>query len=126
MACLTNQRINGFENLICMQKYFFGFQKGGDLYAFVYRYWIIWFSASRDWIKTFLKVILPSHHTHELRYTFITRAKEAGCNLELVMLWDGHKFDAHVKSSWLTGVTRPIQTSIISKRLKKLTTISDK
>ena len=57
------------------------------------------FSASRDWIKTFLKDILPSHHTHELRYTFITRAKEAGCNLELVMLWDGHKFDAHVKSS---------------------------
>lgn len=57
------------------------------------------FSASRDWVKTFLKDILPSHHTHELRYTFITRAKEAGCNLELVMLWDGHKFDAHVKSS---------------------------
>lgn len=57
------------------------------------------FSASHDWIKTFLKDVLPSHHTHELRYTFITRAKEAGCNLELVMLWDGHKFDAHVKSS---------------------------
>lgn len=57
------------------------------------------FKASRDWIKSFLKDILPSHHTHELRYTFITRAKEAGCNLELVMLWDGHKFDEHVKSS---------------------------
>lgn len=57
------------------------------------------FSASQDWIKTFLKNVLPDHHTHELRYTFITRAKEAGCNLELVMLWDGHKFDAHVKSS---------------------------
>lgn len=57
------------------------------------------FTASRDWIKTFLKDVLPSHHTHELRYTFITRAKEAGCNLELVMLWDGHKFDEHVKSS---------------------------
>jgi len=28
-----------------------------------------------------------------------TRAKEAGCNFELVMLWDGHKFDEHVKSS---------------------------
>ncbi len=57
------------------------------------------FKASRDWIKTFLKEVLPNHHTHELRYTFITRAKEAGCNLELVMLWDGHKFDEHVKSS---------------------------
>ena len=27
---------------------------------------------------------------------FITRAKECGCNLELVMLWDGHKFDKEV------------------------------
>lgn len=55
--------------------------------------------ASPDQIKTFLKGILSEHHTHELRYTFITRAKESGCNLELVMLWDGHKFDEHVKSS---------------------------
>lgn len=55
--------------------------------------------ASPDQIKIFLKSILSEHHTHELRYTFITRAKESGCNLEVVMLWDGHKFDEHVKSS---------------------------
>ena len=41
----------------------------------------------------------PNHHTHELRYNFITRAKEAGCNLEAVMLWAGHSFDKDVKSS---------------------------
>lgn len=56
-------------------------------------------TASPDQIKIFLKSILSNHHIHELRYTFITRAKESGCNLELVMLWDGHKFDAQVKSS---------------------------
>ena len=41
----------------------------------------------------------PNHHTHELRYNFITRAKEAVCNLEAVMLWAGHSFDKDVKSS---------------------------
>ena len=56
--------------------------------------------ACHGWIKDKLNEIFNNqHHPHELRYTFITRAKEAGCNLELVMLWDGHKFDEHVKSS---------------------------
>lgn len=50
-------------------------------------------------IRTFFKKVLPTHRVHDLRYTFITRAKECGCNLELVMLWDGHKFDKSVKSS---------------------------
>ncbi len=52
-----------------------------------------------DYINRSFQKIMPKRHTHELRYTFITRAKECGCNLELVMLWDGHKFDEHVKSS---------------------------
>lgn len=57
-------------------------------------------TACHGWIKDKLNEIFNNaHHPHELRYTFITRAKEADCNLELVMLWDGHKFDAHVKSS---------------------------
>lgn len=56
-------------------------------------------SASPDWIKDCLKNIFPNHHTHELRYTFITRCKECVQNLELVMLWSGHKFDKDVKTS---------------------------
>ncbi len=36
---------------------------------------------------------------HELRYSFITRAKECGCNPELVMKWVGHEFDSDVKTS---------------------------
>ena len=50
-------------------------------------------------IYTTFKRLLPNHHTHELRYNFITRAKEAGCNLEAVMLWAGHSFDRDVKTS---------------------------
>ena len=50
-------------------------------------------------IQSTFKRLLPSHHVHELRYTFITRAKEAGCNQEVVMLWAGHSFDKDVKTS---------------------------
>ena len=43
--------------------------------------------------------MFPEHHPHELRYAYITRAKESGCNLEAVMLWAGHSFDRDVKTS---------------------------
>lgn len=46
-----------------------------------------------------IKRVFPDRHIHELRYTFISRCKECGCNLELVMLWDGHEFDKDVKTS---------------------------
>ena len=50
-------------------------------------------------IQTTFKKLFPNHHIHELRYNFITRAKESGCNLEVVMIWAGHSFDKDVKSS---------------------------
>ena len=50
-------------------------------------------------IYTTFKRLFPHRHTHELRYNFITRAKESGCNIEAVMLWAGHSFDKDVKSS---------------------------
>lgn len=50
-------------------------------------------------INTMIKRMFPHHHTHKLRYTFITRCKECGINPELVMLWDGHSFDKDVKTS---------------------------
>lgn len=46
-----------------------------------------------------LKKVLPNHHTHELRYNFITRAKECGVAGEVVMLWDGHTYDRDVRTS---------------------------
>lgn len=56
-------------------------------------------SVNLSTIQTTFKRQFPEHHPHELRYTFITRAKEAGCNLEAVMLWAGHSFDRDVKTS---------------------------
>ena len=56
-------------------------------------------AASKECIRDTFKAIFPDRHPHELRYTFISRCKESGCNLELVMLWDGHQFDKDVASS---------------------------
>lgn len=50
-------------------------------------------------IDNTLKKLFSNHHTHELRYTFITRCKECGVNPEIVMLWDGHEEDKDVRSS---------------------------
>ena len=63
--------------------------------------------------------LLPNHHTHELRYNFITRAKEAGCNLEAVMLWAGHSFDKDVKSSAVDrGYTNYSQEYLVQEAQK--------
>lgn len=56
-------------------------------------------ATNRYTIRDALKRIFPERHVHELRYTFVTRAKECGCNPELVMKWVGHEFDADVKTS---------------------------
>ena len=56
-------------------------------------------TAARKTVSDTLKKVFTNHHVHELRYTFISRCKEQGCNLELVMLWDGHEFDKDVRSS---------------------------
>ena len=50
-------------------------------------------------ISDALKRIFPERHINELRYTFITRAKECGCNPELIMKWVGHTFDKDVITS---------------------------
>ena len=56
-------------------------------------------ATNRYTIRDALKRIFPERHIHELRYSFITRAKECGCNPELVMKWVGHEFDTNVKTS---------------------------
>lgn len=50
-------------------------------------------------LRSAFKRLLPEHHPHELRYTFITRCKECGVSGEVVMLWDGHSGDKDVKTS---------------------------
>ncbi len=55
--------------------------------------------ASEFTVRDALKRIFPDRHSHEFRYTFITRAKECGCNPEVVMIWTGHESDSDVKTS---------------------------
>ena len=50
-------------------------------------------------LRSAFKRLFPNHHPHELRYTYITRCKEAGVSGEVVMLWDGHSTDRDVKTS---------------------------
>lgn len=64
-------------------------------------------TSANKTISDTLKRLFPDRHVHELRYTFISRCKECGCNLELVMLWDGHEFDKDVRTSKVDrGYTR--------------------
>ena len=56
-------------------------------------------SVSAESIRRTLKRIFQGRHPHELRYTFITRAKECGCNAGAVMLWAGHCRDTDVSAS---------------------------
>lgn len=56
-------------------------------------------TCSRYTVRDALKRIFPGRHVHELRYTYISRAKECSVATELIMLWDGHTYDADCKSS---------------------------
>ncbi len=56
-------------------------------------------TTNRYTIRDALKRIFPDRHIHELRYSFITRAKECSVNPELVIKWVEHEFDADVKTS---------------------------
>ncbi len=56
-------------------------------------------TTSKYTIRDALKRIFPERHIHELRYTYITRAKECGVAGEVVMKWVGHEFDVDVKTS---------------------------
>lgn len=49
-----------------------------------------------------IKDFFPSHHCHDLRHTFITRAQECGIKRELVSLWAGHMADSSLTSSVYT------------------------
>ena len=49
-----------------------------------------------------IKDYLPSHHCHDLRHTFITRAQECGIKRELVSLWAGHAADSSITSTVYT------------------------
>ena len=74
---------------------------------------------SKDCARDTTKRIFPDRHTHELRYTFITRAKECGVNPEVVMLWVGHEHDQDVRTSKVDrGYTTYSEEYLFSEILK--------
>lgn len=46
-----------------------------------------------DALTQAIKRLMPSHHLHELRHTFITRCQECGVPREVVSVWAGHAAD---------------------------------
>ena len=62
-----------------------------------------------------LKEWLPSHHLHDLRHTFITRAQECGISREVVSLWAGHKADNTMTSNVYTHFSDAFQLQEIRK-----------
>ena len=71
-------------------------------------------------IDSTMKRLFPSRHTHELRYTFITRAKECGVSGEVVMLWDGHTYDRDVKTSLIDRGYTTYSREFILKEAEKV------
>ena len=82
-------------------------------------------NTSVNSIYNTLKRVLPNHHTHELRYTFITRCKESGVNLEAVMLWAGHEEDSDVKSSRVNRGYTVYSTEYLKSEAEKVNYIID-
>lgn len=46
-----------------------------------------------DALTQAMKRLMPEHHLHELRHTFITRCQECGVAREVVSVWVGHAAD---------------------------------
>lgn len=53
-----------------------------------------------------MKRLMPEHHLHELRHTFITRCQECGVPREVVSVWAGHAADNTQTSNVYTHFSR--------------------
>lgn len=64
-----------------------------------------------------IKEFLPTHHCHDLRHTFVTRAQECGIKRELVSLWAGHAADSSITSNVYTHLEQNEDHQIKEMRL---------
>lgn len=55
-----------------------------------------------DALTQAMKRLMPKHHLHELRHTFITRCQECGVPREVVSVWAGHAADGTQTSNVYT------------------------
>ena len=60
-------------------------------------------------ISTRMKRLLPNHHPHELRHTFISRCKECGVAGEVVSIWAGHSLSGTITSTVYTHYSEEFQ-----------------
>ena len=59
-----------------------------------------------DALTQAFKRLMPAHHLHELRHTFITRCQECGVPREVVSVWAGHAADGTQTSNVYTHFSR--------------------
>ena len=63
-------------------------------------------SIRPDALTQAIKRLMPEHHLHELRHTFITRCQECGVPREVVSVWAGHAADNTQTSNVYTHFSR--------------------
>jgi len=66
-------------------------------------------------LTTTLKRLLPTHHPHELRHTFVSRCKEAGVTGEVVSIWAGHSLSGTITSTVYTHYSEEFQQTEAEK-----------
>ena len=71
-------------------------------------------------IASTIKRILPDHHVHELRHTYISRCKECGVAGEVVSLWVGHSLSGTITSTVYTHYSAEFQMREAEKVLYPL------
>lgn len=68
-----------------------------------------------DALTQAFKRLMPAHHLHELRHTFITRCQECGVSREVVSVWAGHSADNTQTSNVYTHFSREYMTKEAQK-----------
>ena len=71
-------------------------------------------------IASALKRVLPNHHVHELRHTYVSRCKECGVASEVVSLWVGHSLSGTITSTVYTHYSTEFQQKESEKVLYDL------
>ncbi len=73
-----------------------------------------------DALTQAFKRLMPAHHLHELRHTFITRCQECGVPREVVSVWAGHTADSTQTSNVYTHFSREYMTKEAAKVIYNL------
>ncbi len=73
-----------------------------------------------DALTQAMKRLMPAHHLHELRHTFITRCQECGVPREVVSVWAGHAADNTMTSNVYTHFSQEFMLKEAAKVIYNL------